>query len=113
MNFETSIAKSKQITIDGKEYKASVLTISDLNDATELIYLREKELDKEAKRLSLYDTALNLVFNNPQLAIYAALAKNSKDITFEMVNSMNLVGNNDATELVAYLVGIELQKKTS
>ena len=112
MNFETSINKSKPITIDGKEYIASCLSVSDLNDASELIFKRAKEIDSTATKMSLYETAINLVFNNPHLALYAALAKNHPDIEFKMIDSLNLVSSPDTTELIAYLVGVELQKKT-
>lgn len=112
MDFITSIGKSKKITIDGVEYTASVLSVADLSEASDLIYYREQSLNKEAKKMTLYETAINLVFHNPHLAMFAALNKNHPDIKYEVVCSMNLV-QSEAVELLAYLVGIELEKKTS
>lgn len=113
MNFETATAQPRDITIDGKTYKATVLTVSDLNDAAELLHKQARSINPEAVRLTLYETAWNLIFSNPQLAMYASLNKNDPSVTFDMVNGLKLVGNDEAIELVSYLVGIELQKKTS
>jgi hypothetical protein len=113
MNFETATARSREITIDGKTYQASVLTVTDLNDAAELLLKQARAINPEAVRLTMYETAWNLIFSNPQLAMYAALVKNDSSVTFAMVDGLNLVGNDEAIGLVAYLVGLELQKKTS
>lgn len=113
MNFETSIAKKRTIQIDGKDYTVNPLTVTDLSEAADMIYKKELEVKPTATKMTLYETGINLIFHNPHLALYAALYKNHPDIEFATVNSLNLLGSEDTTELLGYLVGIELQKKTS
>lgn len=113
MNFESSIAKKRTIQIDGKDYIVSPLSVTDLNDAADIILKKELETDPTAKRMILYNTGINLIFHNPHIALYAALYKNHPDVEFKLVDSLNLLGSEETTELIAYLVGIELQKKTT
>ena len=124
MNFESTKVKTLPITIDGTEYTASVLTITDLNDAAQLIYRRsmmaytqecsklkpEDPKEEEPKLMGVREAAWNLVFNNPQLALYAAVARNHKDVEFSLFDSLNL-SSDESIEFIAQLVGVELKKK--
>lgn len=124
MNFESTKAKTFPVTVDGKEYTASTLTVTDLNDAAQLIYRRamavyKQECDKlkpedakpdEPRLMSVREAAYNLVFNNPQLALFAAVAHNHADVKFEDFDALNLTSN-ESVEFVAQVVGVELAKK--
>lgn len=112
MQFETIVGRSKQITIDGKEYTASVLSVSELDHISGILHQKALLEDKTARKLPVYDMAINLIFHNPAVAIWAAIAKNDPTIEFKAIANLNLASNPETAEFVAYLVGISLEKKT-
>lgn len=111
MDFKTTIAEPKNVTIDGKEYIAKVLNCQDLSDLSNMIFAKETKINSDAKKLSLYETQVDLAFQNPHLALWASIYKSDPTIEFDKVTSLPLVNNEEAFELIAHLVGLPIKKK--
>ena len=107
MNFETITSTPRVVTIEGIDYQASPLNVSELSDISNRFF------KQDGTAPSLYDTAVRLVFNAPHVALYYAIYKNDNTIKYDVIEKLNFVANEESTELVAYLVGVELQKKTT